>query len=153
MTSPIYVQRRERGLDLSLVPAGQHAEDVIRKIPRNHVVEITIKRPRNIKHHRMFWALMGVVFENQSHYESKDHMVTALKVALGHCDTVICKDGNPAYIPKSISFAKMDQTAFNEFWDNCLHLVCKHFLPGADSENLTREVYRMIGEKMDGAMR
>ena len=147
MTAPIFMQRREQGLDLSLVPASQHAENIIRKIPRNHVVKVTIERPRNIKHHRKFWALLQLVFQNQEHYESLEHMVTALKVALGHCDSVICKDGNVAYIPKSISFAKMDQVAFDEFYGKAVDLVCRHFLPGCDRDELTREVERMVGAK------
>lgn len=149
MTTPLFM-RKHHG---ALRPENAAAVAAVEKIANGATVKVSISQPRNMKHHRLFWALMRLVWENQEHYENVDHMVVALKVALGHCDTVITKDGGTAYIPKSISFAKMDQTAFNEFWDRCLHLICKYFLPGADREELTREVYRMIGEKMEGAMR
>jgi hypothetical protein len=121
-------------------PASPEAEAMLQKIKLGDVVRIKVERPRNIQHHKKFFALVGLVFRNQDHYQSQEHLLTALKVALGHCDTVICKDGNPAYIPLSISFAKMDQTEFDAFYTRTLDLIAKHFLPGIDKEDLRNEV-------------
>ncbi len=63
-----------------------------------------------------------------------------------HWEWVCIKyDGKVAYLPKSISFAKMDQTEFDQFFDRTVELVCKHFLPGVRDEDLRREVLEMVG--------
>lgn len=129
----------------SLHPMDAAGEDALRKLKNGEDVQVEIKRPRNIKHHRKFFALVNLVFENQDHYQSVDHLLVALKVALGHCDTVILKNGGVGYIPKSIAFHKMDQSQFEEFYDRTCDIIAKHFLPGVTSDNLKAEVESLIG--------
>lgn len=133
----------ERSLT-GLSPADELAKEALRGYKRGELIRVKMTRVRNPRHHRLFFALIGLVYENQDRYQSLEHMLTALKVALGHCETVICKDGKVAYLPKSISFAKMDQTEFDAFFNNTVDLVCKHFLPGVQSDDLRREVMDMV---------
>ncbi|WP_396271064.1 hypothetical protein [Granulicella paludicola] len=39
-------------------------------------VTATIRRPRNPKHHRKLWALLTVVFENQTGFATKEDQRT-----------------------------------------------------------------------------
>ncbi|KKN77932.1 hypothetical protein LCGC14_0354970 [marine sediment metagenome] len=128
-----------------LRPTDDDGEAIMAGIKIGALVMVEVIKARNLQHHRLFMALVQKVFENQERYEIKEHMLTALKVALGHCDTIIAKDGNPAYIPKSISFAKMDQTAFNAFYNRAVDIVIRHWLPGVTSEELKNEVWDMVG--------
>jgi hypothetical protein len=84
------------------------------------------------------------VFAAQDHYATKEAMVIALKVALGHCDTQVLKNGETAFIPRSISFAAMDQTAFNEFFDKTIALIVKHVLPGVTDAELRAQIEGVV---------
>ena len=129
----------------SLCPIDGRSEEVFRKIKHGDDVLVEIKRPRNIKHHRKFFVLINLVFENQDRYASVEQLLAAIKIALGHCETLILADGTVNYLPKSIAFHKMDQTQFEEFFNRCCDLIAKHFLPGVTSDNLRREVESLIG--------
>lgn len=129
----------------SLRPVDAEGKDAIDHIGKGELVKIRISRPRNAGHHRKFFALLNLVFENQEHYETLDHMLVALKVALGHCDTVILKNGQTAFLPKSISFAKMDQTEFETFWNRACQVITKHFLPDVTQAQLERELLDLMG--------
>ncbi len=128
-----------------LRPTDDDGEAIMAGIKIGALVMIEVRKSRNLQHHRLFFALVKIVFDNQDHYESKEHLLTALKVAIGHCDTIIAKDGNTVYIPKSINFAKMDQTAFEAFYNMAVDIVIRHWLPGVTSEELKNEVWDMVG--------
>ena len=51
----------------SLRPVDDAGHDALRKIGNGEIVEIEFKRKRNVKFHRMFWALMSIVHENMEH--------------------------------------------------------------------------------------
>lgn len=135
----------------ALKAVDPEGDAVLAGIAMGDVVRCKITKPRNIQQHRLFFALMHLVFENQDRYDQFPHFMVAVKVALGHCDTVILKTGETAFIPRSISFAKMDQTEFNDFFDRTLDLVVKHWLPTVTSEQLRQEVYEMTGLVMPKA--
>jgi hypothetical protein len=69
-----------------LIPCDDAASAMLMKIKHGDVVQVEIKRPRNIMHHRKFFALINLVFENQAKYESPEHLLAALKASVGHCD-------------------------------------------------------------------
>jgi hypothetical protein len=131
----------------SLRPTDQAGEDAMRKLGQGEVVMIEMKRSRNIKHHRMFWALMSLVWENMdsARYPTVDDLVSAIKIAAGHRTRIELPNGEIGFIPGSIAFHKMDQAAFSDFYNRVCDLIAKHFLPGVSSEDLKREVEIMIG--------
>lgn len=137
MTQPLFF-RKDLG---KLTPADDAAEAALSKIKFGAEVQVEIKRPRNVHHHRKFWALANLVADNQEHYETAEQVVAALKAATGHCDWFPMKDDRRMVaIPKSIAFHKMDQTEFAAFYDKCIAVVAEHFLPGVESEALRQEV-------------
>jgi hypothetical protein len=127
-----------------LKPADAMAEEVWQAIPVNAEVMAEVTRPRSLGHHKKFFALLKLVYENQENYQSMDELLIAFKVALGHCYPVHLKTGQVAMVPKSISFAKLDQIAFNEFWDKACSLVITKFLPGVNREDLEAEIMTMV---------
>ena len=70
----------------TLRPAEPAAEEMLARIKHDDIVRVEIKKPRNLQHHRQFWALMNLVFENQDHYKSAEEVCTAFKFATGHYD-------------------------------------------------------------------
>lgn len=141
MTQPLHF-RKDFG---KLIPIDPAAEAALAKIKFGTDVQVEIKRPRNLYHHRKFWALANLVADNQEHYETPEQVVAALKAATGHCDWFPMKDGeHMVAIPKSIAFHKMDQTEFEAFYDRCIQVVAKHFLPGVESDALRAEVEEFL---------
>lgn len=126
-----------------LEPIDEAGLETLRHITGEVMVGVT--QPRNIQHHKKYFALLGKVFLNQEKYKTLDELGAALKVACGICQTFTLKSGAKAYIPGSISFSKMDQVKFNEFYDNAIDMVCKHFLPGVESHDLRAEIEDITG--------
>jgi hypothetical protein len=131
----------------SLRPADDAGLDALRKIGNGEFVSVEIKKSRNIKHHRMFWALMTIVHDNMDseRYPTVEDLTSAVKIAAGLRTRIELPNGDVGFIPGSIAFHKMDQTAFGEFYNRVCDLICKHFLPGVDSDALREEVEIMCG--------
>lgn len=131
----------------SLRPVDELGEAALRKLGHGEIVSIEIKRPRNIKHHRMFWALMGLVHDNLDHerYPTVEDLVAAVKINAGLRTRIELPNGETGFIPGSISFHKMDQDEFSKFYERVCDLIARHFLPGVNTDDLRREVEIMIG--------
>jgi len=123
-----------------LQPVDDTGNELVDALALGDVVRVKVTRPRNIHHHRKFWALMQLVYQNQEHYQSIDHMVAAVKVATGHSDALTTKTSDVIYLPKSIAFHKMDQQEFSQFYERVLDLIVKSILPGIDKAELRDEV-------------
>ena len=156
-------------------PVDRIAEDYFRKIRAGDEVMLTGRRPRNLKHHRKFWALMNLVAENQSVYPDAEALVRAFKIAIGHCEdhqvapskevraamvvlrhmlpnqreavvalNILFEAATTARVPSSISFAKMDQTEFEAFYEKAIQYCTERVVPGLPANDLRREVELML---------
>lgn len=131
----------------SLHAVDANGESVLSKIGRGDIVMVEVKKPRNVQHHRLYWALVGLVHDNVDHerYATPEDLSEAIKVSAGICTRIELPSGEVAYIPGSIAFHNMDQTTFAAFYDRVCDLVAKYFLPGVNTDDLRREVSMMIG--------
>ncbi len=128
----------------ALRPANPDAEALMAKLTPGKLVMVEVKRSRNLFHHRKFFALMQLVYENQTAYATVDDIVTTFKFACGHTHKFNTKRGM-IEIPLSISFANMDQTGFETFYNRAMDFLIAEVLPGIDSADLEREVQEIIG--------
>ncbi len=131
----------------ALRPCDEIGEAALRKIGHGEVIQIEIRMPRNANHHRMFWALMSIVWDNMDHerYPTVEDLVAAVKISAGLRTRIQLPNGEVGFVPGSIAFSKMDQAAFGEFYERVCDLIAKHFLPGVTSAQLREEVEIMIG--------
>ena len=131
----------------TLRPLDEAGEVALGSIGDGETVTVEIRKTRNPQHHRMFWALMTLVWDNLDHerYPTVENFVAAVKIGTGHRETVFLPNGKEIYIPKSISFSKMDQMEFGAFYDRVCDLIAEHWLPGVTSAELKAEVSIMIG--------
>lgn len=134
------IYRREL---FGLSPTDDASEAALKSVKLGECVELKLKRPRNLQQHRLFWALMQKVYENQEHYTSPEQVCTAFKFACGLTESIKTARGI-IQVPKSISFAKMDQIQFNEFFKLAVDFCVAEVIPGLKSEDLEREVLEMI---------
>jgi|TARA_R100001530_G_C4320819_1_gene155709 hypothetical protein len=127
-----------------LVPADPKAEASIAKLKHGECIQVDVRRPRNLKHHMLFFAMLNLVFENQEYFRSVDDLLDALKIAIGHTKTVVLKSGAHK-VPLSISFASMGQVAFDDFFDRAANFLVTEVIPGMDKKALLDEVMLMVG--------
>lgn len=129
--------RRQLG---SLRPVDPASAEALERIPAGQDVRVEITRPRNIQHHRKFFALLNAIFPHQSVYPTHKSFRAAMTVALGFGETYKLGDGRTIIIPGSISFDKMDQAEFEQFYDRAVELIVTRILPGVGRADLNREV-------------
>lgn len=136
MAKTIFMRRT---LGNRLEPVDDIGREIVSKIgPGGCAVEIRL--PRNLAHHRKYWALVNLIYQNQSRYRSNDELSDAIKVMIGHAQTVTMKNGATFQIPKSIAFHKMDQADFDDFYNRVIKLVCEEIIPGMDEGALRGEL-------------
>ena len=131
----ILVSRKLAGL----YPVDETGEAVIRKFNMGEVVSVDVTRPRNLAFHRKLFAMLNIVLDNQDHFKSVDDLLEVCKLRTGHCHTVLTKAGE-VKITDSISFAAMDQDAFNNFYNRACAWVCEEVIPGLSQQDLDAEV-------------
>ena len=134
----------------SLRPIDEAGKELLTGLGHDALVRVKIARPRNVRFHRLFWALMTKVHENLSEeklgrYPTPELLVAWFKVATGHCDSFVLEGRGMVYIPKSISFAKMDEIEFGRFFNRCCDLIAKNFITGISSAQWRQEIEQMIG--------
>ena len=114
-----------------------------KRIKPGDIVDIEYVRPRSQKFHRLLWALLKLVADNQEKY-GMDEILDVVKIGVGHT-RVIAMPGDFVFrVPKSISFASMDDDEFAAFFRSAVDFIISDLIP-FDSEALLREVYDLAG--------
>ena len=109
-----------------LIPFDDEAREVLAKKKHGEMVEADIVTPRNYEFHKKFFLMLNLVYDNTDEFKSLDNLLSYIKIMTGECD-IIEANGIAFRVPRSISFAKMDNEAFDRFYssavDECLKLV------------------------------
>ena len=113
-------------LNGQLKPCYDSDAELLKKIKAGDEVEVDIKRPRNLKHHKKLWALLNLVFSNQIIYTDINDLRKDLTIASGFYRERTTYNGDMVLEPLSISFASMDQDTFDEYYKKMLNSVCTH---------------------------
>lgn len=138
MSRRVLARRTMTGL---MLPDDEQAQNELRRVPFNKPVYIEIVAARNPKQHRLVFGGLLRVLVDHGEFPSIDAALLALKYATGLVDSVVIdRDGKTALIPKSISFANMKQTEFQEWFDAAVKVVVTKWLPGVSSETLRNEI-------------
>lgn len=137
-----------RVTDYGLVPLYDSDYEEKKKLKPGDTVLCEIKRPRNYEFLKKFFALIRLTFDNLPEHlhhalsiYSEEDMLTSLKLDLGLCTTVrygmreVIKEG-------SISFAAMDESEFERFYNRCIDMILHRYLRGTDRKALMEEIER-----------
>lgn len=128
-----------------LIAYDDESAAYISRIKDDEIIIADVRRGRNVRQHRLFWVLVGLLHEQQTIYTTKEQLAAAIKVGVGWCDFVSMPKGSTVAIPKSIAFDKMDQFEFDQFFESVIRFVCAHIIPGLDKSNIRNEVERIVG--------
>jgi hypothetical protein len=87
--------------------------------------------PRSGPFHRRHMAIEQSVFDAQERFENFESLRNWMKIGAGHCEWVPGPKGAVVPIPKSISYASIDDEEFRVFHDNTVA-----FLRGGHAANV-----------------
>jgi hypothetical protein len=132
----------------SLRPAEEAAAELMVKIKDRQDVLVEVVRPRSVAQHKLWWALVRKLYENQSRYATEYQMHRALKIWLGHYDEFELRDGRVAVADRSIAFGSLPQSEWEQLFDNAINLITTEVMPRLSDEDLRQEIGEMVGMEM-----
>lgn len=142
----IYCRVTENGL----IPLYDSDMEQKRKLKIGSDVEVDIKKARNYKFHKRFFALLGLTFDNLNENLQKelgiyteDDLLIRLKIDLNHYK-VVRYENLGCIALDSISFEKMDQYEFEEFYKRAANQIINVYLKGVTYPQLEEELYRFL---------
>ena len=121
------------------VPLSEQDYEKLARIKEGQIIEVDYKKPRNPLFHNKFMSMVRVVYDNQEQYETIEEIMDVIKVGVGHCNTMEWHSGE-IKIPKSISFGKMDEVEFADFYDRAVTFALSRFLPTVEKHELEEYV-------------
>lgn len=133
-----------KGLNQHLIPDDETGRNYLKGIKAGEPLLVTVKKPRNIKFHRKFFALLNLAFDNQDRYDDFEAFRKEVTMRAGYWQEHIHVTGQSSFTAKSISFSAMDELAFSELYQRAIDAIIKHFMPEADPEELSRAVDEVL---------
>jgi Protein of unknown function (DUF1367) len=122
-----------------LSPVDDAAKEALNHYGNGEILRVKLYRDRNPRHHRLFFGLLNLVFQNQQRYLSQEALRFAITIQAGYVDEIRLSGDRVALKPKSISFGSMDQGDFSKFYTAAL-LAIKELLPELGTVDWEREL-------------
>jgi len=106
----------------TLAPIGPEDFAALCKLPcTGEDLYVEVKRPRNGAHHRLYWTMCQRIAEAIG--SEAENVSDILKISTGYCTIIKTATYGEVRLPKSISFAAMDQTGFSSFFERCVQVI------------------------------
>lgn len=112
-----------------LVPLGDDDYEEKKKLKLGQTYSVEVKVVRNVDFHRKYFALIAYAWEflneqETERFKDKENFRKYIEIAAGHCEIIF----HPRLqefveIPKSIAFAKMDNTAFSDLYERVKDVI------------------------------
>ena len=133
-----------RTLD-GFIPANDDANEFFGKCKLGQLVTMDAKQSRNLKFHRLFFAILKLISENSNPHISEAAALHFAKLAAGVGEVVTDSRGEKHFIPGSISFARMDQAAFDAFVQSAIPPLVGRFMQGTAPDAVIAEAMALAG--------
>lgn len=104
-----------------LHPADDDSIAMMSHIPFGKVLRAEVKATRNGPKHRLWWAVCHRIANAIG--TDPGAVADLLKIESGHCTTIKSKKYGMLHLPKSISWAKMEDGEFNDFFEKCVRII------------------------------
>lgn len=122
---------------------GDESLGVLAGLPFGKSFRADIKLPRNARYHRWYFAICNRIANGVG--SDAETIANIFKYATGHVEVVKTKSYGEVRIPKSISFAKMDDISFRVFVEKCIQ--CAYEQWQIDPADLADLLAPMEGQK------
>lgn len=106
----IYVQRRGN----YLVPEMATDADLIQRLPLGQRIKVTVSEGRSPAKLRLYWSYLSRIVKACECAPSPEALHDVVKLHTGFVTPVLVK-GFTVAVPKSISFASMSESEFDDF--------------------------------------
>lgn len=130
-----------------LVPLHDSDLDLKKRLRVGSVVRCKVSNPRNYEHHKKFFALVRLTFDNlplplveKWNIRNEYDMLRRFKRDLGYFTNTINEYGEHEIEYLSITFAAMEQHEFEQFYNQCIDLVLFKYIKGIDKQDLITEI-------------
>lgn len=130
----------------AFVPDHVFAEDC-KTIARGSQVTLTIEQNRHPEFHAWFFGMLGAVCRAGYWEGDTESLLRYIKLGIGYGDWFPHSNGTATFIPKSISFARCDQTRFRRFVFFTEKFLAERL--GVDTETIFAEADRETGHAVD----
>ncbi len=138
----------------ALYPASEDDHEKLKKIKTGEPVRVTLKRVRNYKFHRKYFALLNLAFdyweppENHVGEKNFDRFRKDCIILAGFYERYVRLDGSTRVEAKSISFAKMSEDEFEDLYNKTIDVIIKYVLTSYTGDMLRSIVDQL--EEFDG---
>lgn len=124
-------------------------------IKNGEIVSAEIKRPRNYKFHKKYFALINyaysvwepaeVEYRGEIAEKSVDRFREDITILAGYYETVVNIKGDVKAQAKSISFGSMSEDEFEQLYSKTIDVLLKHVFDNYTREDVDRVVDELIG--------
>jgi hypothetical protein len=121
-------------------------EDIrkLKKIEEGEIVVAEYKLARNYRFHKKYFALIKLMWENDSLDLTQERYRKEVEMAAGYFDSYLGLDGGIRREARSISFASMDEEEFNSLYQDILQVACLRLK--VDEGTITEELKYTLGK-------
>ena len=142
----IYCRVTQQGL----LPLYGSDYDEHKRLKEGDEVLVEIKRARNVKFHKKYWALLRLTIDNMPeevldnyHIHTAEDLNRIVKYFLGYADLV--QVGELQYLQeRSIAFDKMSESDFETFYKRAVQLIVADFLKGVTGTEIEEEIHKFL---------
>lgn len=138
----------------SLAPADGQSAEILRKQKVGQGFMVRLKRVRNIKFHRKFFALLTYAFDSwepeNKEYRGKpvaknfDQFRRDIIILAGFYETAIRLDGSVRVTAKSISFASMDEDEFEILYSAVIDVLLQRIFVDQSRDDIENVVNNIL---------
>lgn len=138
-----------------LVPSDAMAAEWFGKLKMGAPINAEVKQMRNGKFHRKFFDMLNTAYANHDWPEIETKFGKArtsfemfrkyVTVKAGHYEVDLTPQGEPRVVPKSISWAKMDEAEFSDLYSDVLDVILAEFLTNWTAGDMETAVQMMLG--------
>lgn len=138
-----------------LIPLDDTERELMGNPSADEVLSVSIKRARNVKFHRKYFAMMNLAFESWEPpmpefrglpaQKNFDRFRSDVTVAAGFFTAVVNLKGEVRAEPKSIAFSSMTETEFGKLYDATATVLIERVLKNYTRADLDRVVEELMG--------
>jgi hypothetical protein len=120
-----------------LLPLHDSDSEVLNKLKAKHDYKFVVTSPRNYKFHKKLFALINLGYQNTESGMNFEEFRAYKIMQAGYYNRVVTEKGE-FYLPKSISFASMDDLEFEKLYSSMVNVMITTL--GCTSEEIEQEL-------------
>lgn len=109
----------------ALYPVTEWDKEKFKGIPNGLQTVLDVKKKRNVRLFRKYWALCRMIYHNTDNFRDVHHVSDCLLIATGYYDTMTMLSGDFYVKPHSIAWESCSSEKFEEIWEKVLPLAEK----------------------------